>query len=283
MAGKVGRKVPATGCLLRPDANDQSLTAPLRAVGRNGEIIDSRIIAEHPLRVSLNGRKIVTLMTIGDHPDLLAIGHLLNQGLLKADDTITDIAFDSGVRQIDIRIARDAPRENGPDSFGGAAGTAYDDLLEELEQTVLDADAVLRTSWLHTLQQTINATPSLYETAGAIHGCVLCRQDTPLVYVEELGRHNAIDKVAGCMFLNGTPPQDKILYSTGRLTHGMVIKSVKMGIPIMLSRSGFTGWGVEIARQFGLTLVGRVSGKRFIVVSGENRVIDDFDEALAAG
>jgi len=282
MARKAGSGAPASGYLLRPDADDQSLTAPLRALGRNGEKIETRIIAEHPLRVSLNGQKIVTLMTIGDHPDLLAIGHLLNQGLLEANDTITDIAFDSGARQIDIRIPRDTTNESRPDSFGGAAGTAYDDLLEELEQTALDPDATLRTSWLHTLQQVFNATPSLYETAGAIHGCVLCQQDTPLVYVEELGRHNAIDKVAGYMYLNKMRPEDKILYSTGRLTHGMVIKSVKMGIPIMLSRSGFTSWGVEIARQFGLTLVGRVSGKRFIVVSGENRVIDDFDEALAA-
>ena len=283
MAGKAVRGASASGYLLRPDADDQSLTAPFRALGRNGERIESRIIAEHPLRVSLNGRKIVTLMTIGDHPDLLAIGHLLNQGLLDPGDTINEVAFASGARQIEIRIARDIAPENRPDSFGGAAGTAYDDLLAELEQTVLDPDAILRTSWLHRLQQAINATPSLYETAGAIHGCVLCQQDKPLVYVEELGRHNAIDKVAGYMYLNRIAPEDKILYSTGRLTHGMVIKSVKMGIPIMLSRSGFTGWGVEIARQFGLTLVGRVSGKRFIVVSGENRVIDDFDEALAAG
>jgi len=282
MARKAGAGALESGYLLRPDADDQSLTAPLRALGRNGEAIESRIIAEHPLRVCLNGQKIVTLMTIGDRPDLLAIGHLLNQGLLEANDTITDLAFVTGTRQIDIRIARDIAPETRPDSFGGAAGTAYDDLLEKLEHIVLDPGAILRTSWLHTLQQAINATPSLYETAGAIHGCVLCKQDAPLVYVEELGRHNAIDKVAGYMYLNKIAPENKLLYSTGRLTHGMVIKSVKMGIPIMLSRSGFTGWGVEIARQFGLTLVGRVSGKRFIVVSGENRVIDDFDEALAA-
>ena len=283
MARKAGREPSATDYLLRPDADDENLSVPLDALGRNGEAIDARIIAEHPLLVSLNGEKIVTLMTIGDHPDLLAIGHLLNQDLLKPDDTIAAIEFDSEARHIDVRIERDTPREDRADSFGGAAGTAYGDLLQGLDQVALDADAILRTSWLHTLQQAINATPSLYGTAGAIHGCVLCQQDQPLVYLEELGRHNAIDKVAGYMFLNKIPPEDKILYSTGRLTHGMVIKSVKMGIPIMLSRSGFTGWGVEIARLAGLTLVGRVSGKRFIVVSGEARVIDDFDEALAAG
>lgn len=283
MAAKAGRGTPATGYLLRPNADDENLTAPLHALGRNGEVIDARIIAEHPLRVSLNGQRIVTLMTIGDHPDLLALGHLLNQDLLNPDDEIAAIEFDSEARHIDVRVARDASREDRADSFGGASGTAYGDLLEGLDQVALDADAILRTSWLHTLQQAINATPSLYATAGAIHGCVLCKQDKPLVYLEELGRHNAIDKVAGYMFLNKISPEDKILYSTGRLTHGMAIKSVKMRIPIMLSRSGFTGWGVEIARRAGLTLVGRVSGKRFIVVAGENRVIDDFDEALAAG
>jgi len=266
---------------LRPDPDNDSLTVPLKAVGRNGELIESRIAAEHPLVVSLNGREIVTLMTIGDHPDLLAVGHMLNQDVMHADDEVLGIENDPSTGTINIRIARETDTEVADPSPGGAADTAYRNLMAGLREIELDSKAALRTSWLHPLQKIINTTPSLYAEAGALHGCVLCRQERPLVYMEEIGRHNAIDKVAGYMFLNQVPPEDKMLYSTGRLTHGMVIKSIKMRIPILLSRSGFTGWGVDIARQTGLTLVGRVSGKRFIVVAGGDRVVDDFDEVRA--
>jgi FdhD protein len=133
----------------------------------------------------------------------------------------------------------------------------------------------LRTSWLYSLTQTINTTPSLYLTAGAIHGCVLCHQDRALVYMEDVGRHNAVDKIAGWMFEHKVSGADKIFYTTGRLTSEMVIKTVRMGIPILVSRSGFTAWGVALAKQCGLTLIGRARGKRFVVLSGENRIIYD--------
>jgi FdhD protein len=137
----------------------------------------------------------------------------------------------------------------------------------------------LRTSWLYALTHIINITPSLYLEAGAIHGCVLCERDRPLVYMEDVGRHNAADKIAGYMFRHGVAGGDKIFYTTGRLTSEMVIKTVRMGIPILVSRSGFTAWGVELARKAGLTLIGRARGKRFLALSGAERIV--FDQDLA--
>ena len=136
--------------------------------------------------------------------------------------------------------------------------------MEAFEDVRLSETARLKTSWIYTLSRKINTAPSLYLKAGAIHGCVLCREDEPLLYVEDVGRHNAVDKIAGYMFLNGITPHDKIFYTTGRLTSEMVIKTVHMGLPVLISRSGFTAWGVDLARQAGLTLIGRARGKRFI-------------------
>ena len=128
----------------------------------------------------------------------------------------------------------------------------------------------------------INSQPSLYLTAGAIHGCVLCQADRPLIYMEDVGRHNAIDKIAGYMFRNGMTPEGKMFYTTGRLTSEMVLKTVQMGIPVLISRSGFTAWGVELARRTNLTLIGRAKGKRFIALAGEERILFDADARTVA-
>ena len=164
---------------------------------------------------------------------------------------------------------------------GCAQGTVFGDMMAGFDKVALAADAVLRTSWLYALTKAINTTPSLYLAAGAIHGCVLCEGDRPLVYMEDVGRHNAVDKIAGWMWLNGIPPHDKIFYTTGRLTSEMVIKTVMMGIPILVSRSGFTAWGVELARKAGLTLIGRARGRRFLALSGAERIVFDADPAQA--
>jgi FdhD protein len=155
-------------------------------------------------------------------------------------------------------------------------GTVFGDMMEGLENVRLPATPV-RTSWLYALAARINRTPSLYLEAGAIHGTVLCREDRPLVYMEDVGRHNAVDKIAGWMLQNDSTATDKILYTTGRLTSEMVIKTAMMGIPVLASRSGFTAWGVEIARQVGLTLIGRMRGRRFVCLSGEDRLLRDVD------
>ena len=149
--------------------------------------------------------------------------------------------------------------------------------MESLEGVELNTTTQLRTSSLYALTKAINTMPSLYLTAGAIHGCVLCADDEPLIYMEDVGRHNAVDKIAGYMFMHGITGEDKIFYTTGRLTSEMVIKTVQMGIPILCSRSGFTAWGVELARQVGLTLVGRARGKRFIALAGQDRIDFDID------
>ena len=160
---------------------------------------------------------------------------------------------------------------------GCAEGTAYGDMMERFDTIVLDPDMRLCASQLVPLSKAINTTPSLYLSAGAIHGCVLCDAHKPLVYMEDIGRHNAVDKIAGWMFLNKVSPDDKIFYTTGRLTTEMVIKTVQMRISILVSRSGFTREAVALARQAGLTLIGRAKGKRFIALSGEDRIVFDAD------
>jgi FdhD protein len=157
---------------------------------------------------------------------------------------------------------------------GCAQGTAFGDLLDAFG-TVALPQATMRTSWLYQMTHAINTTPSLYLEAGAIHGCVLCKAGAAVCYTEDVGRHNAVDKIAGWIYRHDVDPSDKILYTTGRLTSEMVIKTVRMGIPILVSRSGFTAWGVELARQVGLTLIGRARGKRFIALSGEERIVYD--------
>ena len=211
----------------------------------------------------------------------MAVGYLINQNMLLPDDEITGIDYDEVIDTIVVRTARETNYEDKLRkktlTSGCAQGTVFGDVMEKFDEIDLSADATLRTSWLYALSKTINTTPSLYLTAGAIHGCVLCEQDRPLIYMEDVGRHNAIDKIAGYMFLNNISPDGKSFYTTGRLTSEMVIKSVQMRIPILISRSGFTAWGVELARKAGLTLIGRAKGKRYVCLSGAERIIHDLD------
>src|SRR5579862_5876391 len=225
-------------------------------------------------------------MTVGDHPDCLAVGYLLNQNMLRADDKITAIDYDDELAIVVVRTERRTNFERKLRkktlTSGCAQGTVFGDLMEKFDDIVLPADAVLKTSWLYALSRKINTAPSLYLAAGAIHGCVLCEEDRPLVYMEDVGRHNAIDKIAGYMHREGVGPEGKIFYTTGRLTSEMVIKTVRMRIPILVSRSGFTAWGVELAQKAGLTLVGRARGRRFVALAGEHRIVFDADLAAVA-
>jgi len=264
---------------VRPTPDDPRLSVSVKGIDQDGKPVETDVVTERPLTLFLNAREIVTMMTIGDHPDLLAVGYLLNQNMLRSDDEITAIDYDDDIQTVVVRTARQTNYEDKLkkkiQTSGCAQGTVFGDLMEELDDIVLDATARLKTSWLYALTKKINTEPSLYLKAGAIHGCVLCQGDRPLIYMEDVGRHNAIDKIAGYMLLNDIPPDDKIFYTTGRLTSEMVIKCVKMRIPILVSRSGFTAWGVELAQSAGLTLVGRARGKRFVVLSGADRI--DFD------
>lgn len=269
--------------ILLPTPDDPALSRVVEGLDQDGQKIKTPVVHERALTLFLNGQEIVTMMTIGDHPDLLAVGYLLNQNMLSRDDEITGIDYDDDLEVIVVRTARETDYEEKLKkkirTSGCAQGTVFGDIMEDFEGAKLPGGAVLRTSWLYALTKKINTTPSLYLKAGAIHGCVLAHEDTPLVYMEDVGRHNAVDKIAGHMLLNKIGPADKIFYTTGRLTSEMVIKCVQMGIPILVSRSGFTAWGVDLARQVGLTLIGRARGKRFVVLSGEDRIVFDADSA----
>ena len=267
------------GYILAPTPNDPRLTKKLEGVDHNGNRLTTSVVTEKPLTVFLNGQEIVTLMTIGDEPELLAVGFLLNQNMLRLGDKISDIEYEDDLDVVVVRTDRETDFEKvlkkKTITSGCAQGTVFGDLMDKLSSISLSPSDRLRTSWLYELSKKINNTPSLYLEAGAIHGCVLCKQNNPLIYMEDVGRHNAIDKIAGYMFLNNIEPIDKIFYTTGRLTSEMVIKTVQMRIPILVSRSGFTAWGVELAREAGLTLVGRAKGRRFIALSGTERIIYD--------
>jgi len=266
--------------LLSPTPDDQRLSAAVSGINEHGESVDLRVVTERPLTLYLNSQEIVTMMTIGDHPDLLAIGYLINQNMLKPDDPITAVDYDDELGVVIVRTEIETHFEEKMKkkvrTSGCAQGTVFADVIDAFDDIKLSDNAVLKTSWLGQLTHQINTTPSLYLEAGAIHGCVLCQGNKPLVYMEDVGRHNAVDKIAGWMAVNKSDPADKIFYTTGRLTSEMVIKTVMMGIPILVSRSGFTAWGVELARQAGLTLIGRARGKRFTVLAGQERI--DFDE-----
>ena len=268
---------------IAPDPDDPRLSRSVEGIDHEGRPVTAHVVTERPLTLYLNAREIVTLMTIGDHPDLLAVGYLLNQNMLRPDDEITAIEHAAEIDTIVVRTRRETNFEDKlrkkTQTSGCAQGTVFGDLMEELDRIVLSPAARLHTSWLYRLTKTINTTPSLYLKAGAIHGCVLCHRDRPMIYMEDVGRHNAVDKIAGFMFLNRVPADDKTFYTTGRLTSEMVIKTVKMRIPILLSRSGFTAWGVELARSLGLTLIGRARGKRFVALSGLERIVFDVDPA----
>ncbi len=268
-----------TDFILSPDPDDQRLSVELDGIDQDGAATKISVVTERPLTLFLNAQEIVTMMTIGDHPELLAVGYLLNQNMLRADDEITAIDHDREIETIVVRTRRKTDYEEKlkkkTQTSGCAQGTVFGDIMDEFDNISLNRNSIIKTSWLYDLQKIINTVPSLYLKAGAIHGCVLCRHNKPLIYVEDVGRHNAVDKIAGYMFLNNMSADDKIFYTTGRLTSEMVIKTAKMGFPVLLSRSGFTAWGVELARQVDMTVIGRMRGKRFTILSGKNRVVFD--------
>jgi FdhD protein len=271
--------------LIAPDPEAARLTRAVQGVDHDGQVTDIRVVEERPLTIFLNGQEIVTAMTIGDYPEYLALGFLRNQRMLKEDEEITGVDFDEELETVVVRTARATDYEEKLQrktrTSGCAVGTVFGDMMEGLKEVTLP-DTPVRASWLYTLSARINRTPSLYLEAGAIHGTVLCEGNRPLVYMEDVGRHNAVDKIAGWMLSERVSPVDKILYTTGRLTSEMVIKTAMMGIPTLVSRSGFTAWGVEIAQSVDLTLIGRMKGKRFVCLSGEERLVRDADPSEIA-
>jgi FdhD protein len=266
---------------ISPDLDNDRLTEIIDCINENGQQIQLPVVKEIPLTIYLNKQEIVTAMTLGDMPDLLAVGYLLNQNMLKRDDVISEINYDEDLQVVIIRTERQTNYEKKMQkkirTSGCAVGTVYGDIMDDFSSVNLNKKAKIKTSWIYTISKKVNTRPSLYLKAGALHGCVLCKEDSPIIYVEDVGRHNAVDKIAGWMLLNKEDANDKIFYTTGRLTSEMVIKTVQMGIPILISRSGFTESGVKLAREAGLTLIGRAKGKKMIIANGIERVIFDTD------
>ena len=266
--------------IISPNLSAEDLTQEVAGVDQLGNRTDISVIEERPLTIFLNNQEIVTAMTIGDYPEYLALGFLRNQKMLSNKDKVDAIDFDAELNSIVIRTKRKTNYEDKlkkkTQTSGCAVGTVFGDIMDGVDGLKISAIST-KVSHLYSLSSKINRTPSLYLKAGAIHGTILCHQDKPLVYMEDVGRHNAVDKIAGWIFDTGTNPRDKILYTTGRLTSEMVIKTALMEIPVLVSRSGFTAWGVNIAKQVGITLIGRLRGQRFICLSGESKLIWDVD------
>lgn len=263
-----------------PDPKDPRLSRAVEGVDETGQPKSISVIEERPLTIYLNSQEIVTAMTIGDHPEYLALGFLLNQGMLTSRDKVTGIDYDE---ELEVAVVRTAGTTNVEDKLekktrtsGCAVGTVFGDMMAGLEGLELP-DTPVHTSTFYDLSFQINHTPSLYMETGAIHGTALCQGRKILAYMEDVGRHNAVDKIAGWMHQNDISAEDKVLYTTGRLTSEMVIKTSLMGIPTLISRSGFTAWGVDIARQVGLTLIGRMRGRKFTCLSGQHRLVYDQD------
>lgn len=273
--------------LVSPNPSDPRLTERVVGIAHDGSRIETSVTVERPLTLYLNGREIVTMMTIGDYPEYLALGYLLNQNMLSMDEEVLGVEYEEDIETVVVRTATETNFEDKLKkktlTSGCAQGTVFGDVMEKFVDVVLPQGAIIKTSWLYALTKQINTVPSLYLEAGAIHGCALYEKNKPLLYMEDVGRHNAVDKIAGYMYRHKITGADKIFYTTGRLTSEMVIKTVQMGIPILVSRSGFTAWGVDLAQQVGLTLIGRAKGKRFIALAGEDRIEFDADLSNVAG
>ena len=216
-------------------------------------------------------------MTIGDYPEYLAIGFLANQNILNINsDDIPTVEYYNDIETVVVRTKTktnfEVQEKNKIKTSGCANGTIFGNLLENFEKYKILNSSIITAKQIFNLYKKINLLPSLYLKSGAIHGCLLCTIEEPLAFFEDVGRHNAIDKLAGFMIKEKVLPHDKVLYTTGRLTSEMVIKAVMMKLPIIASRSGFTAWGVDLARKSNITMIGRLRGRTFTVLSGNERI-----------
>ena len=252
------------------------LTFAIDAVNELGERVPTSIAGEHPLTLYVDRQEIVTLMTLGAAPEALAIGYLRNQRLLGSLAEIAAVQVDWEVSAVAVTTTHGrgiAPRrlEKRTVTTGCGQGTVFGELMAEIDALRLPATATLSEATLYGLLDAVRLHESIYKQAGAVHGCALARGSEILMFVEDVGRHNAVDAIAGRMWLDDLAGGDKIFYTTGRLTSEMVIKTAQMGIPFLVSRSGLTQMGWEIARKLGMTMIGRSQGKHYLLFTGEER------------
>lgn len=239
-------------------------------------MVETAIAGEHPLTIYLDKREIVTLMTLGQAPEALAIGYLRNQRLVRTADDIASVQVDwetgacaisthAPTLDIEQRLSKRTV------TTGCGQGTVFGDLMAQIDQVRLSDDARINADGLYALLDAVRLRETVYKQAGAVHGCALARGSEILYFVEDVGRHNAVDAIAGCMWLDGISGDDKVFYTTGRLTSEMVIKCAQMNIPVLVSRSGLTRMGWDVARKVGLTMIGRAKGKHFLLFTGHER------------
>ncbi|HXZ50970.1 MAG TPA: formate dehydrogenase accessory sulfurtransferase FdhD [Burkholderiales bacterium] len=258
-------------------------TYEVEAYNERGEMVPTAIAGEHPLTLYLDKREIVTLMTLGHAPEALAIGYLRNQRLVGSIDEVEAVQVDWETDSVAVTTRRrnkQLKQKLGRRTVttGCGQGTVFGDLMEEIDAIRLPADARLSDAQLFDLVEQVRKHETIYKQAGAVHGCALARATGPasaeiMMFVEDVGRHNAVDAIAGFMWLQGLDGGDKIFYTTGRLTSEMVIKCAQMGIPFLVSRSGLTHMGHQIAHKVGLTMLGRASGRHYLVFSGRERLV----------
>jgi FdhD protein len=273
----------------RPQLSQASagLTHPVTAIDERGRRETLHIPAERPLTVYVDKRELVTLMTLGAAPEALTLGYLRNQRLVRSLDDIVSVQVDwsvdavavvtrGGIQDVEARTAKKVV------TTGCGQGSVFGGLMDEVERIVLPPDARLKQSTVHRIVETVRTQQSVYKQAGSVHGCALFTNDGELLwFIEDVGRHNAVDAIAGLMWLEGMIGADKVFYTTGRLTSEMVIKGAQMGIPFLLSRSGTTQMGHAVAEQVGMSLLARCSGHHFLLLSGEERLVFE-PEWLAA-
>lgn len=262
----------------RPQLSQASrpLTFEIAAINEAGEVVPTAIAGEHPLTIYVDKQEIVTLMTLGAAPEALTLGYLRNQRLIGSLDEIAAVQVDWEVEAAVVTTRHGNGVAAGrldkrTVTTGCGQGTVFGDLMAEIDEIVLPADARLSAATFYGLLDSVRLHESIYKQAGAVHGCALARGSEILMFVEDVGRHNAVDAIAGRMWLDGLDGGDKIFYTTGRLTSEMVIKTAQMGIPFLVSRSGLTQMGWEIARKLGMTMIGRAQGKHYLLFTGEER------------
>ena len=262
-------------------------TFEVDAIDEKGAIVPTAIAGEHPLTLYLDRRELVTLMTLGAAPEALALGYLRNQRIIASIERISSV-------QVDWETASVAVTTRGGDFWDDAAaaarlakrtvttgcgqGTVFGDLMEAIDEIQLPDSVRMTQEVLYSVMERVRKHESIYKQAGAVHGCALCSnagatRGEIIYFVEDVGRHNAVDAIAGRMWLDGIDGGDKIFYTTGRLTSEMVIKCAQMGVPILLSRSGLTQMGHEIARRVGITMIGRCQGRHYLLFNGQQRFI----------
>jgi len=266
-------------------------TFEVEAYNERGEMVPTSIAGEHPLTLYVDKREIVTLMTLGHAPEALALGYLRNQRLVEGIDAIAAVQVDWETDSVAVTtrkrvkgVARKLARRTV--TTGCGQGTVFGDLMDEIDKVKLRDDVRLSDAQLFDLVEKVRKYETIYKQAGAVHGCALARptgtaETEIMMFIEDVGRHNAVDAIAGRMWLEAIDGSDKIFYTTGRLTSEMVIKCAQMGIPFLVSRSGLTKMGYEVAQRVGLTMLGRASGRHYLAFTGQQRLERTLPQATA--